>query len=66
MPNKRNLEDRINLKEFKDFLLTKPTEKQLIKKFNICRCSVRNYIKKHNIEYNFSTSVQTLASKVEG
>lgn len=66
MPNKRNLEDRINLKEFEAFLTSNPTEKQLAKKFNICRCSVRNYIKKHNIEYNFPTSVQTLASKVEG
>ena len=66
MPNRRNLEDRINLEEFTSFLSTNPTEKQIISKFNICRCSVRNYIKKHNIEYNFPTSVQTLSSKVEG
>jgi len=66
MPNRRNLEDRINLEEFTSFLSTNPTEKQIINKFNICRCSVRNYIKKHNIEYNFPTSVQTLSSKVEG
>ena len=66
MPNKRNLENRINLDEFKSFLNTNPTEKQIINKFNICRCSVHNYIKKHNIEYNFPTSVQTLASNVEG
>lgn len=66
MPSKRNLEDRINIKEFKLFLNTFPTMKQIENKFNICKCSVRNYMKKHNIEYNFSTSVQTLASKVEG
>ena len=66
MPNKRNLENRISLDEFKSFLNTNPTEKQIINKFNICRCSVHNYIKRHNIEYNFPTSVQTLASNVEG
>lgn len=66
MPSKRNLEDRININEFKAFLEIFPTLKQIENKFNICKCSVRNYMKKHNIEYNFSTSVQTLASKVEG
>ena len=66
MPSKRNLADRISLEDFKKFLLTKPTCKQIEHKFNICRCSVFNFLKKHNIEYKFSTSVQTLASKVEG
>lgn len=66
MPNKRNLADRINLKEFLEFLKKNPTEKQIERHFNICRCSVRNYMKKHTIEYNFPKSVQTLTSKVEG
>lgn len=66
MPNKRNLENRINIKEFLEFLKTNPTCKQIEHKFNICRCSVYNYLKNNNIEYNFSTSVQTLTSKVEG
>lgn len=66
MPNRRNLEDRINYNEFIDFLKCNPTEKQIVDKFNICRCSVRNYMKKHNIEYNFPKSVQTLAGNAEG
>lgn len=66
IPNKRPLEDRIDLQTFLKFLEENPTEKQIQEKFKICRSSVRNYIKKHNIEYNFPTSVRTLASKVEG
>lgn len=66
MPNKRNLEDRINKDAFIQFLSTNPTYKDIENKFKMCRCSVYNYLKKHHIEYNFSTSVQTLASKVEG
>jgi group I intron endonuclease len=66
MPSKRNLEDRIDLNTFLEFIKTNPTEKQISTKFNICRCSVRNYIKKHNIEYNFPKSVQTLPSSVGG
>lgn len=66
MPNKRNLADRINIKNFKEFLETNPTAKQIEKRFNICRCSIYNYMKKHNIEYNFPTSVQTLTDNAEG
>ena len=66
MPNKRNLEDRINKDAFIQFLSTNPTCKEIENKFKICRCSVFNYLRKHHIEYNFSTSVQTLTSKVEG
>lgn len=68
MPSKRNLEDRISLKDFIKFLETSSTlsYKDIQNKFNICRSSVVNYIKKHNIEYKFSKSVRTLASKVEG
>lgn len=66
MPNKKSLSDRINKEDFIEYLKTNPTLKQIENKFNICRCSIYNYLKKHNIEYNFSTSVQTLASKVEG
>ena len=66
MPNKRNLEDRINKDAFIQFLSTNPTCKEVENKFKICRCSVFNYLKKHHIEYNFSTSVQALAGKAEG
>ena len=66
MPNKRNLENRINKDAFLQFLITKPTLQEIENRFNICKCSVYNYLKKHHIEYNFSKSVQTLASKVEG
>ena len=66
MPNKRNLESKINKDAFVQFLSTNPTCKEIENKFKICRCSVYNYLKKHHIEYNFSKSVQTLASKVEG
>lgn len=66
MPNKRNLEDKINKDAFIQFLSTNPTCKEIENKFKICRCSVYNYLKKHHIEYNFSKSVQTLTSKVEG
>lgn len=66
MPNKRNLEDRISKEEFLEFLSKNPSLKEVSNKFNICRCSVFNYIKKNHIEYNFSTSVQTSASKVGG
>lgn len=66
MPNKRNLESRINKDAFIQFLTTKPTIQEIENRFNICKCSVYNYLKKHHIEYNFSKSVQTLASKVEG
>lgn len=66
MPIKRNLADRINKDAFIQFLSTNPTLKEVENKFKICRCSVYNYLKKHHIEYNFSTSVQTSASKVGG
>lgn len=66
MPNKRNLESKINKDAFVQFLSTNPTCKEIENKFKICRCSVYNYLKKHHIEYNFSKSVQTLTSKVEG
>lgn len=66
MPIKRNLEDRINKDAFIQFLSTNPTCKEIENKFKICRCSVYNYLKKHHIEYNFSTSVQTSASEVGG
>lgn len=66
MPSKRNLEDRINKDAFMQFLSTNPSCKEIENKFNICRCSVFNYLKKNHIEYNFSTSVQTLAGKAEG
>lgn len=66
MPNRRNLADRVNIEEFKEFLKMNPTAKQIEKKFNICRCSIYNYMKKHNIEYNFPTSVQTLTGNAEG
>lgn len=66
MPNKRNLEDRINKDAFIQFLSTNPTCKEVESKFKICRCSVFNYLKKHHIEYNFSKSVRTLPSNVEG
>lgn len=66
MPNKRNLEDRINKDAFIQFLSTNPTLKEVENKFKICRCSVFNYLKRHHIEYNFSTSVQALAGKAEG
>lgn len=66
MPNKRNLEDRININAFINFLKTNPTCKEVENKFKICRCSVYNLIRKYNIEYNFSKSVQSLTSKVEG
>lgn len=66
MPIKRNLEDRINKDAFMQFLSTNPTCKEIENKFKICRCSVFNYLRKHHIEYNFSTSVQTLAGKAEG
>lgn len=66
MPIKRNLEDRINKDAFIQFLFTNPTCKEIENKFKICKCSVFNYLKKHHIEYNFSTSVQTLAGKAEG
>lgn len=64
MPVKRNLEYRINKEAFIQFLSTNPTCKQIENKFSICRCSVYNYLKKHNIEYNFSKSVQVSASNV--
>ncbi len=64
MPIKRNLENRINKDVFIQFLSTKPTCKDIENKFKICRCSVFNYLKRHNIEYNFSKSVQVSASKV--
>ncbi len=51
--------------EFIKFLESKPTLKQVENKFNICRCSVYNFINKHNIEYNFPTSVQVLTDKAE-
>lgn len=66
MPIKRNLSYRINKDAFIQFLSTNPTCKDIENKFKICRCSVFNYLKKHHIEYNFSTSVQTLAGKAEG
>lgn len=66
MPIRRNLEDRININTFIQFLSTNPTYKEIENKFKICRCSVYHYLKRHNIEYNFSKSVQTLTSKVEG
>ncbi len=66
MPIKRNLEDRINKEAFIQFLSTNPTCKEIENKFKICRCSVFNYLRKHHIEYNFSTSVQTLAGEAEG
>ena len=66
MPIKRNLSYRINKDAFIQFLSTNPTCKDIENKFKICRCSVVNYLKKHHIEYNFSTSVQTLAGKAEG
>lgn len=66
MPNKRNLENRINKDAFIQFLSTNPTCKEVESKFKICRCSVFNYLKKHHIEYNFSKSVRTLPSNVEG
>lgn len=66
MPSKRNLEDRINKDAFMQFLLTNPTCDEISNKFKLCRCSVYNYLKKHHIEYNFPTSVQTLAGKAEG
>lgn len=64
MPIKRNLEYRINKEAFIQFLSTNPTCKQIENKFSICRCSVYNYLKKHNIEYNFSKSAQVSASNV--
>lgn len=64
MPIKRNLESRINKDVFIQFLSTKPTCKDIENKFKICRCSVFNYLRRHNIEYNFSKSVQISASKV--
>lgn len=64
MPIKRNLEYRINKEAFIQFLSTNPTCKQIENKFSICRCSVYNYLKKHNIEYNFSKSTQVSASNV--
>lgn len=66
MPIKYNLESRINKDAFIQFLNTNPTCKQIQDKFRICKCSVYNYLKKHHIEYNFSTSVQASASKVGG
>jgi group I intron endonuclease len=51
---------------FIQFLSTNPTCKEVESKFKICRCSVFNYLKKHHIEYNFSKSVRTLPSNVEG
>lgn len=66
MPNKRNLSDRINKSKFTEFLKTNPTIKQIMDRFKICKCSVYNFIKNNNIEYNFPTSVQTLTDKAEG
>lgn len=66
MPIKRKLESRIDKDVFIQFLSTNPTCRQIENKFKICRCSVFNYLRKHHIEYNFSTSVQTSASKVGG
>lgn len=66
MPSKMNLEDRINKEAFIQFLSTNPTCKEVENKFKICRCSVFNYLRKHHIEYNFSTSVQTLTGNAEG
>lgn len=64
MPTKRNLESRIDKNAFIQFLATNPTCKEIENKFKICRCSVYHYLKRHNIEYNFSKSVQVSASKV--
>ena len=64
MPVKRNLESRIDKDAFIQFLSTNPTCKEIENKFKICRCSVYHYLKRHNIEYNFSKSVQVSASKV--
>lgn len=66
LPSRRNLENRINKDAFIQFLSTNPTCKEIENKFKICRCSVFNYLRKHHIEYNFSTSVQTLTGKAEG
>lgn len=65
MPNRRNLADRINKDEFIKYIRSNPTMEQVENKFKICRCSIYNLIKKYNIEYNFSTSVQILAGKAE-
>lgn len=66
MPNRRNLNDRIDIKEFIEFLKGKPTVADIQKHFNISYSSVYNYLRRNNIEYNFPKSVQTLPSKVEG
>lgn len=66
LPIRRNLEERITLKDFLSFLNNHPTEKEIQEKFGISRSSVRNYIKRHNIDYNLSKSVQTLTDNAEG
>lgn len=66
MPIRRNLEERISLREFLSYLKEIPTEKEIQDRFNISRSSVRNYIKRHNIDYNLSKSVQTLTDNAEG
>lgn len=65
MPNKRNLLDRVNKKEFIEYLKSNPTLKSVENKFRICKCSVYNLIKKYHIEYNFPKSVQILTDKAE-
>jgi uncharacterized OsmC-like protein len=58
MPHNKNLKEQINIKEFIQYLkVNNPTLKEIMNKYNICKCSVYNLLKRNNIEYNFSTSV---------
>lgn len=46
MRNSRNLEDQVDIEEFKKFIKeNKPTCKEVVERFGICRCSVYNLIK---------------------
>lgn len=49
LPNKRNLECRVNLKDFEKFIINNhPTYKEIENKFGICKCSIYNLLHKLN------------------